>query len=164
MIKFACSIVIAGALCIGAVAPALSQPIITCDQRGCSDSVPGYQHSAAIKTRISKARIEDGVRFLPHPSGCPRVAFCACGAAVEIFGVAKRELWPARAWYKFPRSSPGYKMVAVRNHHVFVLISQVSGNEWLVRDYNSGGHKSREHVRSITGYTVVNPHSGLAMN
>lgn len=110
-----------------------------------------------------EARIETEDRFLPHPAGCPRIAFCACGAAVEVFGKPIRSLWPARAWYKFPRSAPGYKTVAVRNHHVMVLISHVGGNEWLVRDYNSGGHKSREHIRSISGYKIVNPNGSLAM-
>lgn len=142
--------------------------IINCNQQGCSSegfkNPPGQRHAAKSNKRMGKARIEDGARYLPHPPGCPRIAFCACGASVEIFGKAIRSLWPARAWYKFPRTSPGYKMVAVRAHHVFVLISHVGGNEWLVRDYNSGGHKSREHVRSIAGYKIVNPNGGLAMN
>jgi hypothetical protein len=49
-------------------------------------------------------------------------------------------------------------MVAVRNHHVMVLVNRVNGSNWLVHDGNSGGGVTREHVRSITGYTIVNPH------
>ena len=45
----------------------------------------------------------------------------------------------------------------MRNHHVFVLMSQVSGSNWLVHDGNSGHGLIREHVRSISGYVVVNP-------
>jgi hypothetical protein len=48
-------------------------------------------------------------------------------------------------------------MAAVRNHHVFVLMSHVGGSNWLVHDGNSGHGLTREHVRSIGGYTVVNP-------
>lgn len=97
-------------------------------------------------------------QMLPHPSGCPSTRFCGCGAAVRVFGSAIRSLWPSAAWFKFPRSAPASGMVAVRYGHVFVLESHVSGNEWLISDYNSGGHLSRRHVRSISGYTIVNPH------
>jgi hypothetical protein len=53
-------------------------------------------------------------------------------------------------------------MVAVRNHHVFVLISHVDGSNWLVHDGNSGHGLTHEHVRSIKGYTVVDLHIGLS--
>ena len=98
--------------------------------------------------------------FLPHPAGCPARAFCGCGAAVEVFGVAKRALWLAAAWFHFPHTSPAPGMVAVRSHHVFVLRSHIGGSEWLVADYNSGGHQSRLHQRSISGFVIVNPHGG----
>ncbi len=95
--------------------------------------------------------------YLAHPAGCPRTAFCACGAAVEIFGSPVRSLWPANAWYKFPRSSPRPYTVAVSHHHVFVLRSYVGGDRWLTADFNSGGHLSRLHERSISGWTIVDP-------
>jgi hypothetical protein len=41
-----------------------------------------------------------------------------------------------------------------------ILESQVSGNVWNVHDGNSGGHVTREHARSIAGYTIVNPNGG----
>jgi hypothetical protein len=85
-------------------------------------------------------------------------AFCGAEAARYIFGVTKRDLWRAANWLKFPRTSPAPGMAAARNHHVMVLISHVGGSEWLVHDGNSGGHLTREHVRSIRRYTVVNPH------
>ncbi len=97
-------------------------------------------------------------QILEHPSGCPRRAFCGCGAAVEVFGRPLRELWLARAWFKFPRSAPSSGKVAVRRGHVFVLRSHMSGNTWLVFDANSGGRKTRLHARSIAGYTIVSPH------
>lgn len=153
-------------------AKATPQNIIICNQQGCSDRVlsgatvnktASGDHRGGNFNRRSVAASE-GVSFLPHPAGCPRRAFCACGASVEVFGRSIKALWPARAWFKYPRSAPGYKMVAVRNHHVFVLISQVDGNNWLVKDFNSGGHRSRQHVVSIRGWTIVNPTGRLAMN
>lgn len=93
-----------------------------------------------------------------HPSGCPRRAFCGCGAAVEVFGRPLRELWLAANWYKFPRAAPAPGMVGVRRGHVFVLRSHIGGNTWLVYDANSGKHATRVHARSLAGFRVVNPH------
>jgi hypothetical protein len=107
----------------------------------------------------SQARAES---YLAHPAGCPKIKFCACGAAVEIFGRPIRSLWPSTAWLRFPRSAPGYNTVAVRRGHVFVLKQRVDGDTWLVADYNSGSHKSRLHHRRISGYTVVQPQSRMA--
>ena len=100
----------------------------------------------------------NGVTYLAHPAGCPGSRFCACGASVRVFGRSIRSLWPSTAWFRFPRTSPAPGMVAVRSGHVFVLESHVGGSNWLVSDYNSGGHQSRRHVRSIAGYAIVNPH------
>ena len=50
-------------------------------------------------------------------------------------------------------------MVAARSGHVMVLMSHVDGNMWMVHDGNSGGGRTREHVRSISGYAIVNPHA-----
>jgi len=92
-----------------------------------------------------------------RPSGCPH-AFCGCEASLYLFGQIRPELNLAANWIKhFPRSEPAPGMAAVREHHVFVLMSQVSGTDWLVHDGNSGHGLIREHVRSISGYTVVNP-------
>lgn len=97
------------------------------------------------------------VVMLPHPSGCPHVAFCGCGAALDVFGRNVRNLWLARNWYQYPRSMPGFNTVGVRPHHVLVLKQQVSGNVWMVNDYNSGGHLSRYHAVDISRYTIVSP-------
>jgi hypothetical protein len=94
---------------------------------------------------------------LPHPSGCPRRAFCGCGASVEVFGHPVRALFLAAAWYRFPRTMPSSGAVAVRRHHVFVLRQHVSGDVWMVYDANSGRGGTRLHERSIRGYTVVSP-------
>ena len=94
---------------------------------------------------------------LSHPEGCPRRAFCGCGASVHLFGHPVRSLFLSSNWLKFPRAAPGQNMVAVRRGHVFVLKQQVEGNTWLVFDANSGGRATRMHHRSIAGYTIVNP-------
>lgn len=98
----------------------------------------------------------------PHPFPCPRVAFCGCGASVKVFGKPVRELYLARAWYRFPRSQPAPGTVAVRPGHVFVLLSHISGNVWSVYDANSGKRLTRIHPRSIAGFTIVNPHGAYA--
>lgn len=96
-------------------------------------------------------------QIVSHPSGCPTRLFCGCGASVRIFGQPVRELFLARNWFKFPRTSPAPGMAAVRNGHVWVLEHHVSGNTWVGYDANSGGRKTRIHARSIAGYTIVNP-------
>ncbi len=100
--------------------------------------------------------------YLPHPNGCPRALFCACGAAVDLFGKPIRSLWPSTAWFKFPRTHPARNTVAVRRGHVFVLKHHVKGKVWMVNDYNSGGRKSRYHARSIAGFAIVNPYMRTA--
>lgn len=122
-------------------------------------SASRLQKSAHVVRRV---RVVASTRsqVVEHPVGCPRIAFCGCGAAVRIFGKAVRSLWLAANWFHFPRASPAPGMVAVTRHHVFVLESHVEGNQWLTYDANSGGHLTRVHVRSIAGYTIVNPHSG----
>jgi hypothetical protein len=92
-----------------------------------------------------------------RPADCPR-SFCGCEASHYLFGHVRADLNLASNWMrKFPRTLPAPGMAAVRNHHVFVLMSHVGGNDWLVHDGNSGHGLTREHVRSISGYAVVNP-------
>jgi hypothetical protein len=55
-------------------------------------------------------------------------------------------------------------MAAVRNHHVMIIRSVDANGNATVYDANSGGHQTRIHVRSLSGYRVVNPHgSHMAM-
>jgi hypothetical protein len=61
----------------------------------------------------------------------------------------------ASNWRRFPRAAPAPGMAAVRSDHVMILQQQVSGNVWTVHDGNSGGHVTREHSRSIAGYTSL---------
>jgi hypothetical protein len=42
-------------------------------------------------------------------------------------------------------------MVAARRHHVFVIKRVLGGGRVLAYDANSGGHKTRLHVRSLAG-------------
>jgi hypothetical protein len=80
-----------------------------------------------------------------------------------VFGEIRRELNLASAWMrKFPRAQPAAGMAAVRNHHVMILMSHMDGKDWMVHDGNSGGRKTREHVRSIAGYVIVDPHGARA--
>src|SRR5262245_3863833 len=98
-----------------------------------------------------------------HPEGCPHRLFCGCGAAErlkKVWGIIvekPRELWLAANWFRYPKAKPGPGMVAVRRHHVYVIEADLGGGKVLAYDANSGGHKTRIHVRSLNGYTVVNP-------
>ena len=96
-----------------------------------------------------------------RPAGCPH-AFCGCEASLYKFGRIIPELNLASNWYRFPRTAPAPGMAAVRRGHVMILESQVSGNVWNVHDGNSGGHVTRDHARSLAGYTIVNPNGGSA--
>lgn len=113
------------------------------------------------KPRYSpRAEITHGrsnVAVVAHPSGCPSRAFCGCGTAVRLLGAPVRALWLARAWFKFPRAAPAPGMAAVRNGHVFAIESVLGNGLVMAYDPNSGRHQTRIHVRSLAGYTVVNP-------
>lgn len=110
------------------------------------------------RERSSSAVVRHGeAQLLPHPAGCPSRAFCGCGASIEVFGRSIRELWLAAAWFKFPRAAPAPGMVAVRRHHVFVIREVRAPGLVLAYDANSGGRRTRIHLRSLAGYTVVNP-------
>ena len=103
-------------------------------------------------------------RIVSHPSGCPGSAFCGCGVSVKVFGHPVRNLYLASNWFQFPRSSPGPGMVAVRNHHVMYIEAMDGNGNATVYDPNSGGHQTRIHTRSLSGYTIVNPNGGIASN
>lgn len=101
-------------------------------------------------------------RVVSHPNGCPRTAFCGCGVSVKVFGHPVRNLFLASNWFKFPRSSPAAGMVAVRNHHVMYILAYDGNGNATVYDPNSGGHQTRIHERSLSGYRIVNPSGGRA--
>lgn len=90
-----------------------------------------------------------------RPSGCPR-AYCGCASA-KFVGLSGSRWNLAANWLKLPRAHPAPMMAAARRGHVFILLSHSSGSNWLVYDPNSGGGLTRRHIRSIAGYTIVNP-------
>lgn len=124
-----------------------------------------------IRVKLHKERVEASPNFyqshalsyastqiVSHPAGCPRSAFCGCGAAVHVFGRPVRDLYLAANWYKFPRTSPAPGAVAVRRHHVFVIEAVLGNGVVMAYDANSGHGRTQIHSRSIAGYTIVNPH------
>ena len=139
---------------------ASQQQQIECNERGCSD----YASHARTSNRAVQSRVvtdANGSVIGRRPAGCPH-AFCGCEASLYLFGQIRAELNLAANWLRnFPRTAPAPGMVAVRSHHVMVLVSPVDGNDWLVHDGNSGGGLTREHVRSLKGYVVVNPRGGM---
>ena len=94
-----------------------------------------------------------------HPQGCPTRLFCGCGVSIKVFGKPVRELFLARNWFKFPKTQPAPGMVAVRKHHVMYIEALDGNGNAVVYDPNSGGHKTRRHLRSLAGFVVVNPRS-----
>ncbi len=95
---------------------------------------------------------------MPHPAGCPSTAFCGCGASIEVFGHSIRDLWLASNWFRFPVAAPAPGMVAVRQHHVFVIRQVLGNGRVFAYDANSGGHMTRIHEVSLAGYSIRNPH------
>lgn len=107
--------------------------------------------SPGMTTMTGNERVVGG-----RPAGCPN-AFCGCEASLYKFGRVIPELNLASNWRRFPRAAPAPGMAAVRSGHVMILEQQVGGNVWTVHDGNSGGHVTREHARSLAGYTIVDP-------
>jgi hypothetical protein len=55
---------------------------------------------------LRRVMAEGAGRVVAHPRGCPRRAFCGCGAAVRMFDRPIRSLWLARNWLRFPSVAP----------------------------------------------------------
>jgi hypothetical protein len=122
---------------------------------------PGYDMQN-FRQAWAMAPVDGGERIAgSRPAGCPN-RFCGCEASLYKFGRIIPELNLASNWRRFPRAMPSPGMAAVRPGHVMILESQVSGSVWNVHDGNSGGHVTRDHARSIAGYTIVNPNGGSA--
>jgi hypothetical protein len=117
-----------------------------------------YRHLYRIPHfREAMAMVPSNERIVSaRPAGCPS-RFCGCEASLYKFGRIIPELNLASNWRRFPRAAPAPGMAAVRSGHVMILESQVAGNVWTVHDGNSGGHVTREHARSLAGYTIVDP-------
>lgn len=97
-----------------------------------------------------------GVVIGGRPAGCP-ARYCGCASARYV-GLRGAKWNLAYNWVRYlPRTSPAPGMAAARRGHVFILLSHAGGNKWLAYDPNSGGGLTRRHVRSIAGFTVVNP-------
>jgi hypothetical protein len=112
----------------------------------------GRRHIANTETRSSSV-------IGGRPSGCPN-QYCGCSASLYLFGKIVPSLNLAANWFKFPAASPAPGMVAVRSHHVMVIVAQGSNGGWVVHDGNSGGHLTRVHERSLAGYSIRNPNGG----
>ena len=118
-----------------------------------ADARPRHSHRAIGTTLVS----DTSEQILPHPAGCPRSAFCGCGAMNDL-GVTDKNYMRAAYWVHY--TGPG--TVAVWNHHVAVVESLLGDGTAILRDYNSGGHLSRRHVRSIAGARIVGGGTSLA--
>ena len=93
----------------------------------------------------------DSTQYLPHPAGCPRYAFCGCGARKDL-GLSDVRLNLAWNWTKYYH---GPTPVAVWRHHIAIIERWTGPNTAILRDYNSGGGLSRRHERSLAGARIV---------
>lgn len=114
---------------------------------------PAQHHHA--KPRHARRHVE----FIPHPRGCPRRNFCACGLAK--FWSLGPGLDAVRTWVRryIRAHAPGPGIAAVRRdqHHIIGIVGGQPG-AWEVVDFNSGGHKSRRYIRtSFEGYFFIAP-------
>ncbi len=97
-----------------------------------------------------------------RPSECPR-RYCGCAISLRLFNKVIPPLNLAANWPKvFSRAAPAPGRVAARPGHVMLLLYHVRGREWMSYDPNSGKGLTREHVRSIAGFTIVNPYVRVA--
>ena len=94
-----------------------------------------------------------------RPAGCP-YAFCGCGTSLHIFGRIIPELNLASNWRRFPPASCAPGNVAWSWGHVFAIESCNGDGTAVAYDSNSGGHLTRIHTVSLSGYHVVNPQGG----
>jgi hypothetical protein len=129
--------------------------LIVCNQRGCTNQPAATQPEPR---RIRTARYSGSEHVVGgRPTGCPH-EFCGCEASLYLYGEIRPELNLAANWmWKFPHASPAPGMAAARPGHVMVLVKHIDGDDWFVHDGNSGGGLTRDHVRSIRGYTIVDP-------
>jgi hypothetical protein len=98
------------------------------------------------------------------PSGCPFRRFCGCALA-QFLSLDNRDGRYNLAWNwqrLHPRTTARPGAAAVRHGHVMLLVAPTQKDGWfVVRDYNSGGGKSRIHVRSVRGFVFVDPSQRL---
>jgi hypothetical protein len=122
-----------------------------------------HKHQQRTKAPANQASRQTA-QIVAHPAGCPVRAFCGCGTSLYLLGKAVREggLAIAAKWLDFPRAACAPRMAAARRGHVFAIIECLGGNRALVYDPNSGGHKTRIHVRDLRRYAIVNPHGRYA--
>jgi hypothetical protein len=136
-------------------------------QRAASATKQPAQRLARQAGAQAPARLQGHVsEILPHPAGCPRRAFCGCGAALKVFGraITRGTFAVAAYWLRLPPAAPAPGMVAARRGHVFVIeemtgLKDRRGHPIVIAyDANSGRHLTRRHARSLAGYSVRNPH------
>jgi hypothetical protein len=127
-----------------------------CGNAAQASTAPLIDASGNRVARADQATIIGG-----RPAGCPQ-RYCGCGLR-KYLGINDKRLNLASNWARlFPRvAGPGPGVAAVRSGHVMYIERSVGNGQWLVRDYNSGGGLSRLHVRSVRGYTFVNPRARM---
>lgn len=96
-----------------------------------------------------------------RPPGCPP-AYCGCGLA-RFLGL-RGSVWNlAWNWARLlPHTHARAGAVAVRRHHVMLLVAHRGGHYWQVRNYNGWRHLSYIETRNVRGYLFVDPRRRMA--
>lgn len=118
------------------------------------------RHARSPVTSFTQTYADTSTRIMPHPAGCPPRRFCGCGTAQRLLGktVTAGGLAIAANWGGFPSAPCAPGMAAWRQGHVYAIEQCLPGNRVVAYDPNSGGGRTRMHVRSLAGYRIVNPH------
>jgi hypothetical protein len=157
-----------GAVVVCALVCALSVPAAEARPRQTRVAIPSPSH--CVPDNLGRVICSGSGNHIPdvgkmvegsvvggRPAGCPR-RYCGCGVSLKVFGRIIPELNLAANWLrKFPRTHAAAGMVAARRGHVFYIKAYNGDGTALAYDPNSGGGKTRIHVRSLRGYTVVDP-------
>lgn len=79
---------------------------------------------------------------IARPAGCPRL-WCGCYMALKVFGKHRRDLWYAKNWLKFPRTSPSPGAIAVLHRpgggHVGIVQHILSNGDPVLKSGNTSG-------------------------
>lgn len=90
-----------------------------------------------------------------RPRGCP-TAWCGCYLSIHVFGENRRELWLARNWLNFERTSPSIGSVAVfarrGGGHVGKVVGFDENNNPIV---HSGNHSGRIATATYSKHRVI---------
>lgn len=112
-----------------------------------------YSQSHKVKSTVKRKYVKYTSQ---RPTDCP-LLWCGCWLSKFIFGENKRDLWVAKNWLKFPKTTPRPGAVAVFNRkggggHVGVVQSLDKNGNPIVK---SGNHSNRVATATYSKSNVI---------